>query len=37
MVSRKLLWPAIRKMGIPQGILLVIQINVCQKEAHVKI
>jgi hypothetical protein len=27
----------IRKIGIPQEILLVIQKNVCQNEAHVKI
>jgi len=31
MVPRKLLWPVIREMGVPQEILVVIKKNVCQE------
>jgi Reverse transcriptase (RNA-dependent DNA polymerase). len=37
MVPRKLLWPLIRKMGIPQKILVVIQKVYAKNESHVKI
>jgi len=37
MVTRKLLWPPIRKMGSPEKILVVIQKVYAKNEAHVKI
>jgi len=37
MVPRKLLWPVIRGMGVPQEILVVIQKMYAKNEAYVKI
>jgi hypothetical protein len=37
MVPRKLLWPEIRGMGIPQEIIIVIQKMYENNEAHVKV
>jgi len=37
MVPRKLLWPVIREMGVPQEILVVIRRMCAKNETHVKI
>lgn len=36
MVSRKMLWPVIGEVGVPQEILVVIQKMCANNEAHVK-
>jgi len=37
MVPRKLLWPVIREMGVPQEILVVIKKMCAKNETHLKI